>query len=524
MPNGIAANVYQYSGNILTLCMHQLFTKLWEAAELLQDLNNASIMTIYKNKGDKRDCNNYCGISLLSVAGKCLAEIILRCLVSSITDNILPESQCGFQLGHSTVDMIFSLRLLQEKCGEQQRSLYITFMDPTKAFDTVGRDELWKLLPKFSCSLHLTNIIHQFHEGMKGHINICGELSDQFPINNCVKQGCVLAPTLFGLYFTAVLQDATSGLNSGVFLQTRTDGGLLNLARLRGKRKVRDIIVHELQFADDCALVTNSLEDIQEITSHFASAAKDFRLNISLKKTEVLYQPTPSSCYEEPTVLINDTHLKPITKFYYLASIMSSAASLDMEVESRTKIASFAFCQPKDHVWSQNIRMVTKCKAYRAVVISALLYGCETWCPYQRHMSDWPTAVASPMLPDENHLVRQGPQHQGPVPSWNACSLNHGDVSPTVLGWTYCKNAWQKTAQRHNIWPTVQWHLQMRGTTTAIQGCSTQECQEIQHCPFNMGGPGPRLHTVEELHQERCRSCWEGAQGGIRGKAQKVPQ
>ena len=40
--------------------------------------------------------------------------------------------------------------------------------------------------------------------------------------------------------------------------------------------------------------------------------------------------------------------------------------------------------------------------------------------------------------------------------SLNACSLSHSDVSPTVLGWTYCKNAWWKTAQRHNVWPTVQ--------------------------------------------------------------------
>ena len=80
---------------------------------------------------------------------------------------------------------------------EQQRSLYITFMDLTKTFDTVGRYELWKLLPNFGCPPCLTNIIHQFYEGIEGHINICGELSDQFSITNSVKQGCVLAPTVF---------------------------------------------------------------------------------------------------------------------------------------------------------------------------------------------------------------------------------------------------------------------------------------------------------------------------------------
>ena len=137
---------------------------------------------------------------------------------------------------------------------------------------------------KFGCPPCLTKIIHQFYVGMKSYITICGELSDKFPINSGVKQGCILAPNLFGLFFTAVLQDATLGLNSGVFLQMRKDGGLHNLARLTEKRKVRNIIVHELQFADDCALVATSLEDIQEITSHFTSAAKDLRLTISLKR------------------------------------------------------------------------------------------------------------------------------------------------------------------------------------------------------------------------------------------------
>ena len=64
-PDGIAAKIYQYGGDTLISCIHKLFIKLWEAAELPQDLKAASIMTIYKNKGDIRDCNNYHGISLL---------------------------------------------------------------------------------------------------------------------------------------------------------------------------------------------------------------------------------------------------------------------------------------------------------------------------------------------------------------------------------------------------------------------------------------------------------------------------
>ena len=73
------------------------------------------------------------GISLLSVAGKILARVMLKRLLSQVVDIVLPVSQCGFRRGRSTIDMIFVARLLQEKCREQSRDLYLAFIDLTKA-------------------------------------------------------------------------------------------------------------------------------------------------------------------------------------------------------------------------------------------------------------------------------------------------------------------------------------------------------------------------------------------------------
>ena len=97
------------------------------------------IVTIYK-KGDRTECGNYRGISLISAAGKIFAPIPPNRLSSHITPEVVPETQCGFRSNRSTVDMILCLRQLQEKCIEQDRPLYIVFVDFTKAFDTVGRD------------------------------------------------------------------------------------------------------------------------------------------------------------------------------------------------------------------------------------------------------------------------------------------------------------------------------------------------------------------------------------------------
>jgi len=95
-----------------------------------------TIVTIYKKKGDRQVCGNSRGISLLSVAGKILACVVLKRLLSQVVDIVLPESQCGFRCGRSTIDMIFVAQLLQEKCPEQSRDLYLAFIDLTKAFDT----------------------------------------------------------------------------------------------------------------------------------------------------------------------------------------------------------------------------------------------------------------------------------------------------------------------------------------------------------------------------------------------------
>ena len=70
-------------------------------------------------------------------------------LIMLIKQGHLPESQCGFRVGRGTIDMVFAARQLQEKSMEQHHDLYMTFVDLTKAFDTVSREGLWKIMSKF---------------------------------------------------------------------------------------------------------------------------------------------------------------------------------------------------------------------------------------------------------------------------------------------------------------------------------------------------------------------------------------
>ncbi len=269
--DGIPPEIFKYGGQKLTRKLYRLIIQIWRSEEIPQQFKDATIVSIYKNKGSRAECGNYRGISLLSTAGKIVAKVIQSRLVSHILDNCVSESQCGFRNARSTIDMIFTARQLQEKCIEQDVGLYAVFIDLMKAFDTVNRDALWKVLARMGCPPKLITIIRQLHDGMTAKVRVDGSTTDRFNVRTGVKQGCVIAPILFIIYFSAMLENALSENTDGVYLRVRTDGSLFNIARLRAKTKVREQLIRDLLFADDCGLFAHSVTDLQRLMNCFPS-------------------------------------------------------------------------------------------------------------------------------------------------------------------------------------------------------------------------------------------------------------
>ena len=97
------------------------------------------------------------------------------------------------------------LRPLQAKCIEQQCPLYVAFTDLTKAFNLVSRYGLFAILRRFGCPGTLLNMILKLHDDMHPNVQVNGSRSHHFLIKHGVTQECVLAPTLFAIFFTALL-------------------------------------------------------------------------------------------------------------------------------------------------------------------------------------------------------------------------------------------------------------------------------------------------------------------------------
>ena len=134
-----------------------------------------------------------------------------------------------------------------------------------------------------------------------------------------------------------------------------------------------------LLFADDCALLAHTEEALQHIVNRSSDAAKKFGLTISLKKTEVLYQPPPRVAYS-PHTSIDGTNLNAVEHFTYLGCIISSDATVRKDLDNRLSTANSSFGRLSKRVWqSHSLRLSTKIQVYRAVVVPILLYDAKTW-------------------------------------------------------------------------------------------------------------------------------------------------
>nr|VZI38162.1 unnamed protein product [Spirometra erinaceieuropaei] len=305
-------------------------------------VEDATIVHLYKRKGNRQVCDNHRGISLLNIVGKIFARILLNRLNNHLEQGLLPESQCGFRRHRGTTDMIFAARQLQEKCQEMRTHLYSIFLDLTKAFDTVNREGLWKIMQKFGCPERFTQMVRQLHDGMMARVTDNGAVSEAFAVTNGVKQGCVLAPTLFSLMFSAMLMDAYRDERPGIRIAYRTNGHLLNHRRLNFRSRVSTATVHELLFADDCALNTTSEEEMQRSMDLFSAACENFGLVINTQKTVVMHQPPPNSATapNAPQINVNGTQLQVVENFPYLGSTLSRNTKIDDEVANRISKAS----------------------------------------------------------------------------------------------------------------------------------------------------------------------------------------
>jgi hypothetical protein len=137
------------------------------------------LVPILKNKGGVQSCTNYRGVKLMSHTMK-LWERIIKHRLRGVTN--VTENQFGFMPGRSTMEAIFLIRQLMERCREQKKDLHMIFIDLEKDYDKVIRNVMWWALQKHKVSSKYITLIKDMYDNVVTSVRTSGGDTNDIPI------------------------------------------------------------------------------------------------------------------------------------------------------------------------------------------------------------------------------------------------------------------------------------------------------------------------------------------------------
>ena len=218
----------------------KIFNAILEQRKIPNEWKEAKMIILHKN-GDRRVIKNYRPISLLSHMYKLFTRVLQK-RMESILDANQPREQAGFRKGYSTTDHLQSINQIIEKCNEYNLNLCIAYIDYEKAFDSVEHEVIFQALRNIGINETYINIIEDIYTDATAKVHIEKEESEEIKILRGVRQGDPISPKLF----TASIQEVFK--NS----ELKTNGIEIDGEKLT-----------DLRFADDIALTTNSVQDME---------------------------------------------------------------------------------------------------------------------------------------------------------------------------------------------------------------------------------------------------------------------
>ena len=343
-------------GGEMEICnvLCQIFSNIWENEEAPEEWKSGLIVKLPK-RGDLTTCDNWRGVTLLSLTSKVFSRILLDRFSTTVED-ISRNEQAGFRKGRSCIDHIFVLRQILEQAAEWNSNLYVLFIDFEKAFDSLYRETLWKILRGYGFPIKIVNIIQMLYRDFHCKVICRNQLTDSFKVQIGVKQGCILSPFLLVLAVDWLMRQTNEGQNRGI-QWTLTSS------------------LEDLVFADDISMLSSRHRDIQDKSDRLITLASQLGMNIQVKKTKIMKMNTNDS---EP-VIINNQHIEEVDEFTYLGSKVSTDGDSGKDVQARLAKANQAFGSLNTVSKSKQLRVKTKIRIFKSNVLSVLLYGSECW-------------------------------------------------------------------------------------------------------------------------------------------------
>ena len=190
-------------------------------------------------------------IALSSTISKVFENVILYRLEEYLwtTDN-----QFGFKAGHSTDLCVYALTEFIEYFKRRSTSVYVAFLDASKAFDKINHWVLFKKLINRGIPIYLVKLLCYWYQHQSMYVKWGSTMSSKFQVTNGVRQGGVLSPLLFDVYVNELSE-------------------LLNKSGIGGN--LGGTLINHMLYADDICIVSLSSSGLQHLLIYVVVTVND---------------------------------------------------------------------------------------------------------------------------------------------------------------------------------------------------------------------------------------------------------
>jgi len=361
-PDGLIGEFYKHSVVNTIPFLVKFFNHIFDHGIFPDDWSSSVLQPLHK-KGDINVTDNYRGISLLNVCSKLYSFVLNKRLTVFMEENdIVGEEQAGFRAGRCTTDHIFTLLSCIQKQLLRHRKLYVAFIDFRKAFDSVRRDKLWRILNANGINGKFLNALKSMYIVVKARVRAGGELTDAFMCPRGLKQGENNSPNLFALFINELTREINQFGKHGIQLSPEF------------------IQILILLFADDVALLSDSIIGLQTQLNILYDIAKRLDLIVNLDKSNIVVFRNGGFLSQNERWLFGDARLEVVSMYKYLGVTLTTRLSFqptmrDLAERGRKGCAAIIKMLWSIGEFSPNIFF----KLFDTQIQPILTYGAEIW-------------------------------------------------------------------------------------------------------------------------------------------------
>lgn len=352
--DNISAEQLKQGGGDLHRAIHRLIMKIWETEEIPSEWTEGVICPLFK-KGDKFNCANYRGITLISSVYKVLSGI-LKQRITPLAEKQLGNYQCGFRAGKSTTDQIFNVRQTMEKMWETKADVHQLFIDFKQAYDSIDRSFLWKAMRDLEIPPKYIRLAKATVEHSRSCVRVQGDLSRTFDVSSGLRQGDGLSPLLFNIALEKVIRNSS----------TNWTGTLIH--------KSQQIFA----YADDIDVVGRSVTAVKRGLQDIEEAARPAGLHINEGKTKYMVM-TRKNRGDGGHLVVDNNTFERVDSFVYLGANVNSANSLREEIDCRIAAGNRSLFALASVFRSKVLQRSAKIRVYKTLLRPIVLYGAEAW-------------------------------------------------------------------------------------------------------------------------------------------------